>query len=147
MEKNADYKRLTELKSPKSSIVKHTLLAFIGGGTICLIGEALSFLYIYMGMSEENAYTAVTVSFIFLGSALTALGIFDNLSGLIFAGTLVPVTGFSNSITSAAMDAVGEGRISGVGAKIFTVAGPVILFASISGFLYSIIYFISKILV
>ena len=84
----------------------------------------------------------VTLTFIFLGSLSTALGFFDNLSNYLYAGVLVPVTGFSNSVTSAALDTREEGYISGVGSKIFTVAGPVILYSSFAGVIYGLIYFI-----
>ena len=84
----------------------------------------------------------VTLCFIFIGSALTAVGLFDKISNFLYAGVLVPVTGFSNSVTSAALDTRSEGYISGVGSKIFTVAGPVILFSALSGTLYGFIYFL-----
>ena len=143
MEKNSDYKSLTDKHNKNSPIFKRCTLSFLGGGALCLIGEILSYIYIYIGASQEEVYLLVTLTYIFLGALLTAVGIFDKITGYIFAGALVPVTGFSNSVTSAAMDAGADGHTVGVGAKIFTVCGPVILFAALSGVLYGIIYFLT----
>jgi stage V sporulation protein AC len=142
MEKSEGYLRLTKKHTPKSSIFKKAVSAFFGGGFICALGEGLAFLYLYMGLDVADAYLYVTLSFILLGSLSTALGFFDKIANKIFAGVLVPVCGFSNSITSAAIDTRTEGFVSGVGCKIFTVAGPVILFAAISGTLYGFVYFL-----
>ena len=109
MEKNQEYRQITDKHTPKSKTAIHTLFAFLGGGAICLLAEALAYLYSYLGASEENAYLLVTLTFIFLGSLTTALGIFDNISNYLYAGVLVPVTGFSNSVTSAALDTREEG--------------------------------------
>lgn len=127
-----------EIKSP---LVKNFIRAFITGGFICLCGELLKMLYIYLGVEESVAKTLVTVTLIFVASFLTGFGVFDNIARHAGAGTLVPVTGFSNAVTSEAMDSRSEGVILGVGAKIFTVAGPVILFGLTSGVIYGIIYF------
>lgn len=142
MEKNKDYKELCARHTPKSKTAKNTLFAFLGGGAICFVGEGLAYLYSYLGANDENAYLLVTLTFIFLASITTALGFFDNIANYIHAGALVPVTGFSNSVTSAALDTREEGYILGVGAKIFTVAGPVVLFSALSGTLYGFIYFL-----
>lgn len=143
MEKSEKYLYMTDKHTPKSSTVKHAVFAFIGGGAVCAAGELIAFLYLYMGAQKKDAYLLVTLTFILLGSLATALGFFDKIANVIYAGALVPVTGFSNSITSAAIDTRTEGYVSGVGSKIFTVAGPVILFAGISGSLYGFIYFLS----
>lgn len=127
-----------EIKSP---LVKNFIRAFIIGGFVCLCGELLKMLYIYLGVEESVAKTLVTVTLIFVASFLTGFGVFDNIARHAGAGTLVPVTGFSNAVTSEAMDSRSEGVILGVGAKIFTVAGPVILFGLTSGAIYGIIYF------
>ena len=94
-----------------------------------------------IGVTEENVGTLTTITVIFIASLLTGLGVFDMIAKHAGAGTLVPVTGFSNAVTSQAMDAKSEGIILGVGAKIFTVAGPVILFGIASGVVYGIVYF------
>lgn len=147
MEKNAEYKSITKRHTPKSKTLGNLAHSFFGGGAVCLLGELLSYLYIYMGLASEDAYLCVTLTFILIGSALTSLGVFDNLTNRIFAGALVPVTGFSNSVTSAAMDAADDGHTVGVGAKIFTVAGPVVLFATLAGVLYGFVYFIVQMIV
>jgi stage V sporulation protein AC len=128
-----------EIKSP---LVKNLIRAFIFGGLICLMGELFKMLYIYLGIEETLAKTLTTVTLIFIASVLTGFGVFDNIARYAGAGTLVPVTGFSNAVTSEAMDSRSEGIILGVGAKIFTVAGPVILFGITSGVIYGVIYFI-----
>jgi stage V sporulation protein AC len=117
-------------------------LAFLTGGFICGLGQGLFFLYTYLGMSEKDGYSLVTLTFIFLSSLFTALGIFDCIARHSGAGTLLPVTGFANSVTSSAIDARSEGFVFGVGVKIFSVAGPVILYSTVAGTLYGIIYFI-----
>ena len=143
-EKDEVYERLIKKHSPKSPILKNSSLAFITGGAICFVGEWLAYLYRYLGADEENSYLFVTVSYILLASVATALGFFDKIARHSGAGTLVPVTGFSNSITSSAIDTRSEGYISGVGSKIFTVAGPVILYATVSGTVYGLIYYIIR---
>lgn len=142
MEFNTEYKKLSDKHTPSSEIWRHTLLAYVGGGAICAAGEITAQIYLSLGMNAKDAYLAVTLTFIALASAITALGLFDKISNKIYAGTLVPVTGFSNSVTSAAIDTRSEGYVSGVGSKIFTVSGPVILFAALSGTLYGFVYFL-----
>lgn len=146
MEKSEKYLNLTNKHTPKSDTISHAIRAFVGGGLLCAAGELLAFLYLYIGLDKKDAYLCVTLTFILLGSLATALGFFDKISNVIYAGTLVPVTGFSNSITSAAIDTRTEGYVSGVGSKIFVVAGPVILFAGISGTLYGFVYFLAGLL-
>ena len=135
-------KELIKKYSPGSTILKNSLLAFVFGGLICLIGELILNLYINMGADEKSASTLVTVTLILITALLTGLGIFDKIAKHAGAGTLVPVTGFANAVVSEAMDAKNEGYVLGVGAKIFTVAGPVILFGILSGVVYGIIYFL-----
>ena len=146
METSEKYVRLTEKHTPKTSTLSHTVRAFFGGGLICALGECLASSYLYMGLEKKDAYLAVTLTFILIGSLATALGFFDKMANIVYAGVLVPVTGFSNSITSAAIDTRTEGYVNGVGSKIFTVAGPVILFAGISGSLYGFVYFLTGLL-
>lgn len=135
-------KELIKKYSPGSTILKNSLLAFVFGGLICLIGELILNLYINMGADEKSASTLVTVTLILITALLTGLGIFDKIAKHAGAGTLVPVTGFANAVVSEAMDAKNEGYVLGVGAKIFTVAGPVILFGILSGVVYGVIYFL-----
>ena len=107
-----------------------------------MAGQLPSELYSYIGFDKKTTGILVTVSLIFVAALLTALGIFDKIARYAGAGTLVPVTGFSNAVVSQAMDAKSEGCVLGVGAKIYTVAGPVILFGLLSGVVYGIIYYI-----
>jgi stage V sporulation protein AC len=137
-------KELIKKYSPGSTIFKNSLLAFIFGGLICVLGELLLELFSNLGLDEKNAGTLVTVTLIFIAALLTALGLFDKIARYAGAGTLVPVTGFSNAVVSEAMDAKSEGYVLGVGAKIYTVAGPVILFGLLSGVIYGVIYYIYR---
>ena len=119
--------------------------AFLIGGFICALGQGLRNLYLYLGAWEQDASTLVSISLIFIASILTGLGIFDNIARIAGAGTLVPITGFANAVVSPAIDTKSEGYIFGVGAKIFTIAGPVILYGSLSGVIYGIIYYFTGI--
>ena len=143
MQRAEEYKKLTKSLSPKSKLFKNSAKAFLFGGGICMLGELLASLYFHLGASEKNAYILVTVSLIFIAAVLTGLGVFDKIARHAGAGTLVPVTGFANAVVSPAIDTKSEGFILGVGAKIFTVAGPVILFAVLFGTLYGIIFYIA----
>lgn len=134
------FAKMAEKKTPPSNKLKNAVWAFVTGGAICLFGEGLLYLYGYLGLDEKNAALAVTVSLVFLSALLTALGVFDRIARYAGAGTLVPVTGFANAVVSPAMDNKSEGLVLGVGAKIFTVAGPVILFGILAGALYGVIY-------
>lgn len=133
-------KELIKLYSPRSRVIRNASLAFVFGGIICALGECLYHLYLYLGASDQTAPTLVSISLILLASLLTALGVFDSIAKWAGAGTLVPITGFSNAVTSQAIDAKSEGFILGVGAKIFTVSGPVILYGIGAGVLYGVIY-------
>ena len=139
-----DKKQLIDKHSPGSTAFKNSVLAFLFGGLICSIGQGLLILFSSLGADKKLSSTLVTISLIFIASLLTAVGIFDKIARYAGAGTLVPVTGFSNAVTSEALDAKSEGFVLGVGAKIFTVAGPVILFGLFSGAIYGIIYYAYK---
>ena len=136
-----DYKRYVESRATKSSSLKNCAFAFVFGGGICVIGQMLKNLYIYLGAWEQDASTLVSISLIFVASILTGFGVFDNIARIAGAGTLVPITGFANAVVSPAVDTKSEGYIFGVGAKIFTIAGPVILYGVLSGVIYGIIYY------
>lgn len=140
MDKN-EKKQLLKKHITKSHSIKDFAMSFIFGGSICVIGELIKLWLLSLGVQSENAGGLTTIIMILIASVLTGLGVFDRIARHAGAGTLVPVTGFSNAVTSQAMDAKSEGIILGVGAKIFTVAGPVILFGITSGVVYGIIYF------
>ncbi len=134
-------KRLIKRYTPKTKLVKTSVLAFIFGGAICALGEAARILFTSLGLEDKLAVTLVSLSFVALASLLTLFGLFDRIARHAGAGTLVPITGFSNSVTSEAMDSASEGYVLGVGSKIFTVAGPVLLWGTAAGVVYGIIYF------
>ena len=141
MERNIDYKSLVNRHAPPSSVIKNSIKAFVCGGTISLIGELLASIYSTF-LEKKDAYLSVSLTRIVIASVLTALGVFDKIARFAGGGTIVPVTGFSNSVTSAAIDTRSEGFILGVGKGIFSVAGPVILFSVLAGTLYGFIYYI-----
>ena len=140
--KNQEYIEYVESRAKKSPILKNCCFAFLFGGSICVIGQIFIDLYTMWGMEEKNAATTASITLIFLASLLTGLGVFDNIAKIAGAGTLVPITGFSNAVTSQAIDAKSEGYVLGVGAKIFSVSGPVIVYAVLSGTVYGIIYYV-----
>ena len=135
-------KELIKRHSPGSTIFKNSAKAFLFGGVICLIGELLSVWFGSIISDEKQVGSMVTIAMIVIAALLTSLGLFDKIARHAGAGTLVPVTGFSNAVVSEAMDAKSEGFILGVGAKIFTVAGPVILYGITSGAIYGVIYYL-----
>lgn len=136
------YKKYAKAHAPKSKVVSNTIKAFLFGGFICAAGQALKVLYMNFGLEEKDAFMGVSITLVFISALLTGLGIFPKIAKHAGGGTLVPITGFANSITSAAIDSKSEGWVLGMGAKIFTVAGPVLLYAVISGTVYGVIYFI-----
>lgn len=141
MNEAQEYKKLIKKHAPPSPVVKDCIFAFLVGGLICGAGELLAYLF-KIFLPDDKAYLSVTLILIVAASVLTALGVFDKIARFSGGGTLVPVTGFSNSVTSAAIDTRSEGYVAGVGSKIFTVAGPVILYSTAAGTLYGIIYYI-----
>ena len=137
------YKKYASAHAKPSPILKDCCFAFIIGGTICLLGELLTMLYLSLSfIPSSQASTLTSVTLIFISVLLTGLGIYDKIAKIAGAGTLVPITGFANAVSSPAIDARAEGFILGVGAKIFTVAGPVILYGTVAGTVYGIIYWI-----
>ena len=144
---DTEKKRLIKLHTPKSNVAVNCIKAAVVGGLICMGAEALRLLYIYLGMTADDAQLLTSVSIIFIGALATSLGFFDRFARHAGAGTLVPITGFSNSIVSEAIDSRSEGYILGVGTKIFTVAGPVILYATVSSVIYGAVYYIYKVVI
>ena len=147
MYSNKDYKLKCDSLSPKTSIIRNSFTAFTVGGGICFLGEIIASVLMRFDLTEKNAYLSVTLIFIVLASIVTSLGFFDRIASAAGAGTLVPVTGFSNAVTSSAIDTRSEGFIAGVGTKIFTVAGPVILYATLFGTAYGLIYYLYSLFV
>ena len=136
-------KQMIKEHSPHSPLLKNALFAFLIGGLICSLGEVIRQVFILLSVQEEKAKLLASMSLIILGALATALGIFDRIARRGGAGIMLPITGFSNSIVSEALDSRSEGKVLGIGAKIFTVAGPVILYGLVSGVVYGIIYYIA----
>ena len=124
----SEYAKYVSDKMPPSPIIKDCLLAFLFGGLICCIGQLISGGWSALGLAKDDASTATTISMVFLGALATGLGFYDNLAKYGGAGTLVPITGFANAVASPALEFKTEGFILGVGAKMFTIAGPVIVY-------------------
>ena len=136
------YKKYAEAHAPRSPIGKNCLNAFLIGGLICALGQGLNDLYhLALGLSKDDAGLFASVTLVFIAIALTAFGVFDEIAKVAGAGTLVPITGFANAVVSPAIDSKSEGFILGVGAKIFTIAGPVLLYGILSGAIYGVIYY------
>ena len=125
---NKDYNEYVKQKSPNSPIWANMIKAFIVGGTICCIGQALLDGYKGLGVEEDIAATCTSVTLVFLGVLLTGLRVYDNIAKFAGAGTLVPITGFANSVASPALEFKSEGFITGMAAKMFVIAGPVIVY-------------------
>lgn len=137
------YKKYAKAHSPRSPVVKNCIKAFLVGGTVCAIGEGLGKLYAKVfELDADGAGTLTAVTLVFISVFLTALGVFDKIAKHAGAGTLVPITGFANAVASPAIDSKSEGFILGVGAKIFTVAGPVLLYGTLSGAIFGVIYWV-----
>ena len=117
-------------------------MAFIVGGVICVFGELLMKLYAYLGAGQQQVKMLVPVTLIFITALLTSLQIFDDIGKKAGAGTLVPITGFANAVASAAIEFKTEGFILGVGAKMFTIAGPVIVYGVSASVIYGVIYWV-----
>lgn len=127
-----EYQRRVEQASPPSPVGKDCLLAFLFGGAICTLGQALCNLYQSLGLELPQARTGVSISLIFLSALLTALGLYDKIAQHAGAGTLVPITGFANAVVAPAIEFRSEGLVPGVGAKMFTIAGPVIVYGTLA---------------
>ena len=131
-----EYQAYVKQKAPKSPIVKNTLLAFLVGGAICMIGQLISNGYTGLGMEKTDAGTATSVTLVFLSAVATGLGLYTRLARFAGAGTLVPITGFANAVVSPAVDFKSEGLITGTAVKMFTIAGPVIVFGVAASVVY-----------
>ena len=137
------YKRYVDRRAARSPVLRNAAAAFWVGGAICVLGQLLLTLYRRLGLLLDTASTLVSVTLFFLSAALTAVGIFDRIARYAGAGTLVPITGFANAVVSPAIDTKSEGLVLGVGAKIFTVAGPVLLYGILCGTIYGVIYWVA----
>ena len=134
------YRKYAEGRARNSPLIRNCVKAFVCGGTICAFGEGLRRGYLALGANKETAGLLVSATLIVLTALFTGFGVFDKLAKHAGGGTLVPITGFANAVASEAIDSKPEGYILGVGAKIFTIAGPVILYGTAAGAVWGLIY-------
>ena len=135
------YGRMSENASPKSNSKVNIPMAFLVGGLICVLGQLLTELYGSFGIDKTEAGTWTSITLVAASAFCTGMGWYHKIAKHAGAGTLVPITGFSNAVSSAALESRSEGFITGVGAKIFTIAGPVILYGCSASVLYGLIYY------
>lgn len=138
------YQRIALKLAPKQTVVKNTIMAFLVGGAICTIGQVIKDLFLQGGLADQEAGAATSAILVFLGAFLTGIGYYDELGKVAGAGSLVPITGFANSIVSSAMEFKREGFLYGVGARLFTVAGPVLVYGTMVSILVGLIYYFLK---
>ena len=137
-----NYPEYVEKKTKNSPIVADCIRAFLFGGAICTLGEGIRQLLLYFRVPSEDTKIWLPIIMVFLGAAFTGFGIYDTLAKYGGAGTSIPITGFSNSIVSSAMEFKKEGFVLGLGAKMFTIAGPVLVYGITASVIYGIIYWI-----
>ena len=143
---NAEYSRYVQSIAPKSKCVKNCFNAFWVGGLICLLGQVLLNLYQSMGLDKTSSASFVSISLVLLSAILTGFAIYDDIAKFAGAGTLVPITGFANSVVAPAVEFQTEGVILGTCAKMFTIAGPVIVYGVTASVIYGLIYWISMLI-
>ena len=139
------YDRLVKQASPNSPIWKNCVRAFASGGLICAFGQALLMLYTKKGISETDASLWVSITLIGISAVLTALGLYEKLGKFCGAGTIVPITGFANSVVSPAIEFKKEGMVFGMAAKMFLVAGPVIVYGTLTSMAVGLVYYLVKV--
>ena len=137
-----EYGAMVQQVSPRSPVLKNCLFAFLFGGAICALGQGIANHYMLLGFTLRDARTFVSVSLIFLSAALTAFGVYDNIAKHAGAGTLVPITGFANSMVSPALEFKSEGFVTGLGAKMFVVSGPVLVFGISASVFYGVVLYV-----
>lgn len=139
----AEYSAMVERLAPKSRLIQNCARAYLVGGIICIIGQAITDLYSFLGMGIDDARGAAAITLVFLGALFTALGLYDRIAKYAGAGTLVPITGFSNAVASPAMEFKTEGYIAGLGAKMFVIAGPVIVYGTVASVIYGAVVWLT----
>lgn len=142
----SNYNEYVKKKTPNSPIVKNCIKAFVIGGIICMIGQGITDISMMLGAGVNDVKTITPVVLIFLGAFLTAIGVYDKLGKHAGGGSIIPITGFANSIVSSAIEFKKEGYVMGVGAKMFTVAGPVIVYGVVASVAYGLIYWIMNLI-
>ena len=141
-----EYQNYVKQQAKKSPLVKDLLLAFLIGGAICVVGQAVMNGWSAAGLNQEDAGTATSCTMVLLSALLTGLSVYDDIAKVAGAGTLVPITGFANSISAPAVEFKTEGFVLGVAAKMFTIAGPVIVYGLSASVVYGLIYWICSII-
>ena len=141
-----DYSKMTDKASPNSPKVLNCIKAFLIGGTICLIGQILFMIFEKAGLGEKEVSAATSSVLIIITAVLTGIGVFDKIARHAGAGTIVPITGFANSVAAPAIEYKKEGRVFGIGCKIFTIAGPVILYGIFFSWCAGLIYLALKLI-
>ena len=141
-----EYGRLVKDLSPKSPMWRDCLMAFLVGGLICTLGQLAINGYTAMGLEKQDASTAASMTLVVLSALLTGLSLYDNIAKHAGAGTLVPITGFANAVAAPAVEFKTEGFILGVGAKMFTIAGPVIVYGVSASVVYGVIYWVTTLI-
>ena len=142
-----EYGKLVQQMSPKSSLGKDCIFAFVIGGAICTLGQFFINLYQSLGIGKTDAGTLASMTLVALSALLTGFSLYDNIAKFAGAGTLVPITGFANSIAAPAVEFKTEGFILGVGAKMFTIAGPVIVYGVSASVVYGLIYWVCQVMI
>ena len=137
-----EYNKIVTKNSPKSKLFVNCIKAFLIGGAICTIGQGFTDLYAMLGAAEKDSKTFRSVTLIFIGILLTAIGVYDKIAKHGGAGTLVPITGFANAVSSPAIEFKSEGYIAGLGAKLFIIAGPVIVYGVSASIIYGFVLWI-----
>ncbi len=138
------YSELTKQKSPKSKGPRDITVAFLVGGGICVLGQVMFKIFTHFGVEKELAFPLASVVLVLISAILTGIGVYDDIAKHAGAGTLVPITGFANSVVSPAIEFKSEGWILGLGAKMFIIAGPVIVYGVVASVVYGVIYWITK---
>lgn len=141
---NSDYSKMTDKASPNSPIILNCIKAFVFGGGICLFSQLLNFLFEYLGLKEDQVKLATPSIIIIITAILTGIGVFDKIARHAGAGTIVPISGFANSVVSPALEFKHEGFVLGTAAQMFSIAGPVIVYGTAASFIYGLIIFIFK---
>ena len=139
-----EYRDYIKQRSPRSPIVKDTALAFVTGGAICVLGQLILNGFRSLGLDKTDAGTATSITLVFLAALATGLNLYNSLARFAGAGTLVPITGFANSVVSPAIDFKAEGVITGMAAKMFVIAGPVIVFGTLASVAYGVILMLMR---
>ena len=134
-----EYQQLVRQKATPSPLLRDVTAAFLVGGLICVLGQALTDLWLYLGLARDDAGTAASISLVFLSALLTGLNLYNKIARFAGAGTLVPITGFANAVASPAIDFRAEGLITGTAVKMFAIAGPVIVYGTVAGILYGVL--------